>query len=241
MRRLVHDHERKPECDAIKKPFAWLERKYLPSALSLALLTGTVTATALLPSVAYAQQIVIQNTRVETERLNDTIANLERNSVQYQCGEINDTEGRTPFSYVNSITMPGELGASVGFYRNSVAKALNITWPRQRGGNPNAEDAYTWDVRLDTFADFIKKATNQDLTRVKIIVMRGSAQDTNAPRINVYVIPVDAQGRMFARYGDGYLAYGATLHLNANNGQGAVAGAIVDMLEPGVQEPIARR
>lgn len=236
MKKIKHASERRvdsvrEERDTRKPSFL---QRFRNSALVTALIAGlnfaAPTAVMTIPNTASAQQLTVQGTTVETERLSDTIANLDTQSNQYRRGERTDNG-----TYNNVIIIPGELSSSVSLSQDGSQRYFGVFFPKEKDRDPKREGAGTWVTDISDFAALVKKVTNRELTRVKMLVARTTDPNRNDPIISIYVLPVDANGNITGRHRGGYLAMGASYYPK----RGVVYGARVLLLEPGTPEPPA--
>ncbi|MEW6723113.1 MAG: hypothetical protein AB1324_07655 [Candidatus Micrarchaeota archaeon] len=158
---------------------------------------GCGGAALLAPRKAYAQGRTIGGVNFEDYTLPDTLANLDRRTSEsgYRSGEARN-DGNVIYS--NVLSVPQEFGSSVVFYREEadVRRQIGLT-PRRAGARARA-------FEINDFVGAIRQELSRDVTRVKLILEESRAEGELVK--TVYAVPVDDQGRMYARYNNGYLA-----------------------------------
>lgn len=202
--------------------------------LSGALALGGAGSLLLTPSVAHAQSFQLRGLTVHTERLSDTIVNLDRATARYRRPETRDRNG-----YSNIVFLRHEMTVAVGFAPDG-HKTFGIVFPASRDRDPTREGAGTWGMNITDFGTMVSRVTGSELTRVRILVERttGMRAGREEQILTVTVLPVDSSGRLTSAYQGGYLAVGASYYPD----RGVVYGAHALVLEPGAPEPrIAQR
>jgi hypothetical protein len=180
-------------------------------ALALGLLT-LGAAPLLVPSTAKAEAARTDISRLRTVRVTRALSELDGETEQYRGTERIPTR-RDPI-YSNAATIPGEVTAIVG-YNPRHGHRLVVTFPRERDSDPSAEGAGIRGLSLDQFARVVRERTGQELRRMRIILETGTFQRSGQETTytNIYVLPVDAEGRVLTSLGSGrYLMYGASYY-----------------------------
>jgi hypothetical protein len=224
MRKLEHSLERR----VVESP--GLSRRDFIKAGSLGLAAFSCGGAALLlPKPAYAQVLEIHGTRVVTERISDTVANLTTRSRSYQQGERRENG-----VYTNGVTIRSERTASSVTLRDQREdpQTMGVSYPRER-------ESGIWGTEINEFCAMIRRVTGNDLRRMRLIVDRTTDPERNDPIISYYAIPINSNGDITSAHRGGYLAVGASYYPD----RGVVYGAKVLLLEPGTPEPetVARR
>lgn len=228
MKKLEHGRAEKPQ-ELSRREFFRL------GAAGTALVAGLQLGILTFPGTANAQVISIQGTRVSTERLPDTIANLERSSRRYQRGERVRDGVYTNMVNLSEYSMSGVVSLASGEDNNQ----FSILFPRERDRNPRRTGAGSWNVDITDLKTLVSQVSSQEVKRMKLLVAVTTDPQQSDAVITVYAIPLDQNGNIIGRYRDGYLAMGASYYPE----RGVVYGARSLLLEPGVPEPesVARR
>ncbi|MFH1784884.1 MAG: hypothetical protein ABH842_00500 [Candidatus Micrarchaeota archaeon] len=229
----MQDQLRKPP-EVSKRPYFQVSNRFAASiVLGTALAFGTVGATSAIlftPRAAMAQELQVAGIKVDTLRLGDSIPNLDRETQkQYQFREdvIEPRTGRRmnikqhPDCLIAATVVPNTR-SSLGF------SLTDKTIP---------EDKRMWQIDISGFTSAIEKLTGQKIVRFKVLIEITEEGESREKVITAYAIPLNERGQILGQHEGGYLTAAASYYTTSKEFYGGAYLA----LEPGVQEPIARR
>lgn len=210
--------------------------KALGVSVLLASLQGGVVGTTLLtPTTAYAQTIQVEGIGFDTERLKDTVDELYRKTSE-KCvrREVTLPNGH----YVVYANKPNQYTATVSTEPNG-AKEMGFFFPadKDKDKDTKGENAGKVAVDIAPFIDAVNKYSKSEVKRFKIIAEETKSDSRGDPVVNGIAIPMDKDGNTLGKYHGGYLA----IEMSYFPDRGYVNSGTVLLLEPGVQEPVARK
>ncbi|MEW6035987.1 MAG: twin-arginine translocation signal domain-containing protein [Candidatus Micrarchaeota archaeon] len=234
MKRLDHTRE-KPErvSEVSRRDFF----KATGAAVLVAALQGGIVGSVLLPRTAYAQTREVGGRQVNEIQLDRTLAELARDTAQYQTHEHLPSSSNN-YTYSHDIIVPNEVTFLVSVQTRGSNKLLAVTFPKERETDPNARGAGLRGVDITDFLSFARRVAGQDITKVRFILERGTFQynGRQTDYTTAYIFPLDSNGNMITRLGNGeYLVYTASYYANVVTAEANV------IIEPNNRDTIARR
>lgn len=202
-------------------------RAGLAGLTALGLAAGS--AALLAPSMAFAQVGTVSRidvSKLRTVRVDKALVELDRETDPYR-GAEGVTKGPDGNTYTNAVTVPGKMSAIVGL--SSKGRNLVVTFRPELDTDPAATRKGVRALSLDRFAEVVKQETGQELERVKLIIKQGTFErgGVTTEYTDVYVLPVNKQGRILTSLGNGqYLMFGASYFGDT------LRGAVAKLAEP---------
>lgn len=205
---------------------------------------GSMVASTMITvsSDARAQDVEIAGRKLQVIELSRPLTELDKETEKYRKPE-QIPNGKNISIYTNTIDIPGEVRFTVGLdfndeLKKNYAKFIGVYFPPSREAKPDEEGAGSREIDLKDFATYVKQISGQEMIRVKIIVETGTFKfkGKNTTWTNAYILPLDSQGNILTRQGNGrYVIFGATYYADVSGGSPRV------LAEPNNRETLASR
>ena len=221
MKKLEHGKATR-RADGPSKTTTFSRRKFFKlgvggTVLITSLGLGSLGTALLLPRSAEAAKAIEQKKvlgqKVTVVKLDKPLIELDEATEKYRGNEY-FPDRTNKMKYQNVAQIQGEVTFLVSLHQDGKGR-LTVAFPPEREDNPDARGAGIRGADLTKFARLVGALTGQRLTRVRIILDRGTTQykGKTTAFTNAYMLPVDSNGNVTTNTGNGqYLVYGASYY-----------------------------
>jgi len=235
MKKLEHSSERINGERVAKRKFCKLG---ITGAVLLGALNfGAVTSFFVPRAVQAQEQVELQGKKLTVVKLDKTLAELDKETQKYRGEEYFPSE-EIP-SYSTHVKVPDEVVYLVTLRPRGGDNTLVMLFPAERDlKNKDPKTKGKGLLSLNEFAGYVREISGKDMERVKIILEHGTFdyKGKETTYTNAYIFPLDADGKILTRRGNGeYVVYTGVYYADT------AGGGLNLIIEPYNRDTLARR